>query len=251
MLAQLQYVRLLERRDALPPHGEALLGDEEAVGDDYSDTEGLLSHWEELPEAAAAAMAQIALAVRFCTTAECRASVEALAQQAALVSCNGFELCCPSGSGQSVGLGFYPSAAAALNHSCEPCCSFDHGRAGPSTAAGAAQRVAGCQPAGAAHNALGWTRGCSSSAPFRRPASGPAARLRCAPCSRWRRGASSPSRTAMPFRRTAHNTCSPPTSSPATAAAAAGARRRRRRGAQTCGGAATSWRQLLWLCGLT
>jgi len=121
LLLRLAYTRVAERRPQHQtatecPHGEAL-------SDDCSAADELVSHFDELSEAQQGHAYNMAETARWCLTGDARQSREALAHQAAMLWCNSFDVV-DAETGVSLGEGVWPSLALGLNHSCEPNCDF-------------------------------------------------------------------------------------------------------------------------------
>ena len=121
VLLRLAYTRVAERRPGSQavdecPHGEAL-------SDDCSAADELVSHFDELSEAQQGHAYNMAETARWCLTGDARQSREALAHRAAMLWCNSFDVV-DAETGVSLGEGLWPSLALGLNHSCEPNCDF-------------------------------------------------------------------------------------------------------------------------------
>lgn len=120
---------------------------EDAVADGPDSLSELLSHWEALPAASAAAAEALAATARRLLLASSRRSREALSLLAADLACNSFDLV-DAESGDSLGEGLFPSLAVCVNHSCRPSADFvlESGPGGGALALRALRPLARNQP---------------------------------------------------------------------------------------------------------
>ena len=95
----------------------------DALSDEAESLEELLSHWGELAAVQIQHAYDLSDTVRWCLVARARSSRERLAQLAAKVWCNCFDVV-DAESGASIGEGLYPSIAICVNHSCAPNADF-------------------------------------------------------------------------------------------------------------------------------
>ena len=102
-------------------------GDDDIDGDAVSDgpdsLDALLTHWDSLSDAAAAAAEGLAATARSLLLSVARESRESLALAAAKLACNSFDLV-DAETGTSLAEGLYPSIASCINHSCAPNADF-------------------------------------------------------------------------------------------------------------------------------
>ena len=95
----------------------------DALSDEAESLDELLSHFDELSEVQTQHAYDLADTVRWCLVARARSSRERLAQLAAKLWCNCFDVV-DAESGASIGEGLYPSLAICVNHSCAPNADF-------------------------------------------------------------------------------------------------------------------------------